>query len=312
MAMDNFYSDVTELIGSTPLLKINRMAPANGAEILAKLEWYNIGGSVKDRVALYMIEFAEASGTLTRDKTIIEATSGNTGIALAMIGAYRGYHVTIVMSESASPERRKIISAYGADLILTPASKGTAGAIELKNRLIEENPEKYVSMDQFRNPANVFAHYHGTASEILKQTGGRIDMVVCTVGTGGTSNGIGKKLKESVPGLKLVGVTPALGVSIQGIRNPKEPNPSQWVDMSLFDEFIELTESERDEAFKTGMEAARKEGLLLGMSSSCALHIAIKEAAKIGAGKRIVVILPDNGMKYLSGNYFTENSRKIA
>ena len=312
MVADGIYSEVTDLIGSTPLLRINHLVPHGGADILAKLEWYNIGGSVKDRVALYMIEFAEASGVLTRDRTIIEATSGNTGIALSMIGAYKGYNVTIVMSESASPERRKIISAYGADLVLTPAEKGTAGAIEAMRRIIDENPEKYLSLDQFRNPANVFAHYHGTALEIIKQTGGAVDMVVCTVGTGGTSNGIGKRLKKAIPGIKMVGVTPALGVKIQGIRNPKEPNPSEWVDLSLFDEFIELSEDEKRQAFETGMEAARKEGLLLGMSSACALHVAIAKSAELGKGKRIVVILPDNGMKYLSGDYFTERSRKIA
>lgn len=297
---------ISDLIGSTPLLKISKMSEPGAADVYGKLEMYNIGGSVKDRAALYLIEFAEASGILTKDKTIIEATSGNTGIALAMIGAAKGYDVTIVMSESASMERRKIIKAYGADLVLTPADRGTAGAIEKKEALIAENPGKFVPLDQFSNPANVFAHYMGTANEIIRQMSGKIDMVVMCVGTGGTSSGVSLRMREFNPEIRVIGVTPALGVKIQGIRNPMEPNPSKLVRREAFDELIEIDEKGKLEAFETGRRAARKEGILLGMSSSCALHIALEKARELGPGKNVVVILPDNGFKYLSTELFQE------
>ena len=296
--------NISDLIGNTPMIRINKLTGPEDASIYAKLEMFNIGGSVKDRAALNLIEFAEASGILTKEKTIIEATSGNTGIALAMIGAYKGYKVTIVMSESASVERRKIIKAYGAELLLTPGDKGTAGAIEFKDTLIAENPEKYVGMDQFSNPANIFAHYRGTANEIIDQMGGKLDMVVMTVGTGGTSSGISIRMREYNPNIKIIGITPALGVKIQGIRNPKEPVPSKLVRTEYFDEFIEMDEKMKQAAFETGRMAASREGLLLGQSSACALHIAIQKSREMGAGKNIVAIFPDNGFKYLSTDLF--------
>ncbi len=296
--------NISELIGNTPMIRINKLTGPDDAPVFAKLEMFNVGGSVKDRAALSLIEIAEASGILTKDKTILEATSGNTGIALAMIGAYKGYKVTIIMSESASMERRKIIKAYGAELLLTPGEKGTAGAIELKEKLVAENPGKYVPMDQFSNPANIFAHYTGTANEIIRQMDGKIDMVVMTVGTGGTSSGIALRMKEFNSGIRIVGVTPALGVKIQGIRNPKEPNPSRLVRLDYFDEFIELDENMKKASFETGRKAASSEGLLLGQSSACALHIALQKAKEMGPGKNIVVIFPDNGFKYLSTDLF--------
>jgi cysteine synthase len=296
--------NISELIGNTPMIRINKLTGPDDASVFAKLEMFNVGGSVKDRAALSLIEIAEASGILTKDKTILEATSGNTGIALAMIGAYKGYKVTIIMSESASMERRKIIKAYGAELLLTPGEKGTAGAIELKEKLVAENPGKYVPMDQFSNPANIFAHYTGTANEIIRQMDGKIDMVVMTVGTGGTSSGIALRMKEFNSGIRIVGVTPALGVKIQGIRNPKEPNPSRLVRLDYFDEFIELDENMKKASFETGRKAASSEGLLLGQSSACALHIALQKAKEMGPGKNIVVIFPDNGFKYLSTDLF--------
>ncbi len=298
--------NISELIGNTPMIRINKLTGPDDAGVFAKLEMFNVGGSVKDRAALSLVEIAEASGILTKGKTILEATSGNTGIALAMIGAYKGYNVTIIMSESASVERRKIIKAYGAELLLTPGDRGTAGAIELKDKLVAENPEKYVPMDQFSNPANIFAHYTGTANEIIRQMDGKIDMVVMTVGTGGTSSGIALRMKEFNPDIKIVGVTPALGVKIQGIRNPKEPNPSKLVRPEYFDEFIELDEDMKTAAFETGRRAASNEGLLLGQSSACALHVALMKAKEIGPGKSIISIFPDNGFKYLSTDLFEE------
>ena len=309
MDMSKVSRSISELIGNTPMLKINRMTGANSASIFVKLESFNIGGSVKDRVALHLIEFAEASGILTKDKTIIEATSGNTGIAIAMIGAAKGYKVTIVMSESVSVERRKIISAYGADLILTPGSRGTSGAIDIKDRLVSEEPDKYVPLDQFSNPANVLAHYRGTGREIIDQMNGEIDMVVLSVGTGGTSSGVSLRMKEFNPAIKVIGITPMLGVKIQGIRNPREPNPSKLVRYGAMDELIEIDEKTKQEAFETGRRAAREEGLLLGMSAAVSLHIAMIKAIELGSGKNIVVILPDNGFKYLSTELFQDNGR---
>lgn len=304
MGRSGVSDNISSLIGETPIVRINRMLGKESASVFGKLEMFNLGGSVKDRTALTLIEFAEASGILTHDKTVIEATSGNTGIALSMICAYKGYRATIVMSESASVERRKIIKAYGAELILTPGDRGTAGAIEEKNRLVSEYPDKYVPMDQFSNPANIYAHYSGTANEIIRQMNGKIDMVVMTVGTGGTSSGISLRMREFNPEIKIVGVTPALGVKIQGIRNPMEPNPSTLVRKEYFDELIEFSEKQKMEAFETGRKAARLEGLLLGMTSACALHVAIDKAKQLGPGKNIVAIFPDNGFKYLSTELF--------
>ena len=248
---------------------------------------------------------------MTKDKTIIEATSGNTGIAIAMIGAAKGYKVTIVMSESVSVERRKIISAYGADLILTPGSRGTSGAIEIKDRLVREDPDRYVPLDQFSNPANVLAHYRGTGREIIDQMNGEIDMVVLSVGTGGTSSGVSLRMKEFNPAIKVIGITPKLGVKIQGIRNPKEPNPSKLVRYEAMDELIEIDEKTKQEAFETGRRAAREEGLLLGMSAAVTLHIATLKAIELGPGKNIVAILPDNGFKYLSTELFQDKGRLV-
>ena len=300
------FQSITEMIGNTPMIRIRKLLKPRSADVYAKLEWFNIGGSVKDRTALSLIETAEAAGVLRKGKTIIEATSGNTGIALAMLGAAKGYGVTIVMSEGASIERRKLISAYGADLVLTPASKGTAGAIEQKERLIRENPEKFVSLDQFHDPANPYVHFNTTAREILRQMNWKIDAMVMTIGTGGTSTGIALRLREALPSVKIIGVTPKLGVRIDGIRNPAEPNPSRNVRLDLMDEVIEIDDIQKAMCFETGRRAAREEGLLLGMSSACALHVSLDIAAKIGRGKNVVTLFPDNGLKYLSTELFED------
>ncbi|MEM2611100.1 MAG: PLP-dependent cysteine synthase family protein [Thermoproteota archaeon] len=296
--------DITELIGRTPMVKINRLTGPDNAVVYAKLEWYNIGGSVKDRMALYLMEYAEASGRLNRDKVILEATSGNTGIALAMLAAVKGYKITIIMPESVSIERRRIIKAYGADLILSPGEKGTGGAIELKQKLLKENPEKYVDLDQFKDPVNILAHYQTTAREILEQTNGMVDMVVVGIGTAGTGVGVSMRLKEFNSKIKIIGVTTRLGVSIQGLRNPKEPYPTMLFRKECFDEIVEIDEEGKRRAFQVAREAARKEGLLIGMSSGAIMMVALEKAREIGHDKTIVAILPDGGERYLSTELF--------
>jgi cysteine synthase len=295
---------ITDLIGNTPLLRINRLTEPNDATIYAKLEWYNIGGSVKDRMALYLLEYAEAVGKLARDKKILEATSGNTGIALAMIAAAKGYKITIIMPESVSLERRKITKAYGAELILSPGEKGTGGAIELKQKLLKQHPQKYIDIDQFKDPANILAHYQTTGKEILKQTNGQLDMVVVGVGTAGTGVGTSLRVKEYRSDIKIVGVMPKLGVGIQGLRNPREPYPTQLYRRECFDEIVEISEDELSETFEVARRAAREEGLLIGMSAGAILYVALKKAKKLGKGKAIVAVLPDSGERYLSTSLF--------
>ncbi len=298
--------DITELIGGTPMIRISKMSGSDDAAIYAKLEWYNIGGSVKDRMALYIIEDAEKSGKLKDGKTIIEATSGNTGISYAMIAAAKGYKIKIVLSESVSIERRKIIKAYGAELVLSPGDKGTGGAIELKRKIVAENRDKYVDLDQFSNQANILAHYETTGKEIIDQTDGDVDMVVMGLGTGGTGVGVSKRLKEHNRDIKTVGVIPKLGFSIQGLRNPKDTFPTELHDEKYFDEIIEIQGEEIHETLKTARDLAKKDGLFVGMSSGAAMYIALKKAKELGKGKKIVVIFPDNGYKYLSTCLFED------
>jgi cysteine synthase len=298
-------NSVLDLIGKTPMLKINRLVDQRGAALYAKLEWYNIGGSVKDRMALYLLNSAAAAGKLDKGKTILEATSGNTGIALAMIAAVKGYPVAVVMPESASIERRKIIKAYGAELILSPAEKGTGGAIEVKQRLLRENPNKYVDINQFEDPANIQAHYETTGKEIIEQTGGRVDMVIVGIGTAGTGVGVSMRVKEHSRGIKVIGVTPKIGTGIQGLRNPKEANPTKLFREEYFDEVIELGDEDMPRIFELAKELARNEGLFVGASSAAVMHVALEKASKLGKDKTVVAILPDNGDKYLSTNLFS-------
>lgn len=297
-------NNITELIGNTPLVKINKLTEEKDATIFAKLEWYNIGGSVKDRMGLYLIEYAEVAGKLDKNKTILEATSGNTGIALAMIAAAKGHKIAIVMPESVSVERRKIIKAYGAQLILSPAEKGTWGAAELKEKMLKKNPEKYIDIDQFRDPANILAHYETTGKEIIEQTNGKVDMIVVGIGTAGTGVGTSMRVKEFNPNIRIVGITPKLGLSIQGLRNPKEPYPTQLFRRKEFDEYIQIKKEEVPKTFELVRRMARKEGLFIGMSAGAIMYIALKKARELGKDKTIVAILPDDGMKYLSTNLF--------
>ncbi len=299
-------NSIIDLIGKTPMVKINKLTKENDATIYAKLEWYNIGGSVKDRMALYLIEYAEASGKLNKEKTILEATSGNTGIALAMIAAVKGYKITIIMPESVSIERRKIIKAYGAELILSPGEKGTGGAIELKQKILKENPEKYIDIDQFKDPANILAHYQTTGKEILEQTNGEVDMIIVGIGTAGTGVGVSMRVKEYNSNIKIVGVMPSLGVSIQGLRNPKEPYSTKLFRKEFFDEIIEISKEDIPKIFEVARRMAKEEGLLIGISSGAIMYVALKKARELGKGKKIVAILPDSGMKYLSTDLFEE------
>jgi len=296
--------DITDLIGRTPLIRINKLTSKNDATIWAKLEWYNIGGSIKDRMVLYLIRYAEAEGKINKEKTILEATSGNTGIALAMIAALRGYKTTIIIPESASVERQKIIEAYGANLLFSSGEKGTAGAIELKEKMLKESPEKYVDLDQFKNPVNVLAHYQTTGKEILEQTEGRLNAVIVGIGTSGTGVGISKRLKEYNQAIKIIGVTPKKGVSIQGLRNPNEPYPTQLFKKEAFDEIVEIGKEDIAKTFKVARRMAKEEGLLIGMSSGAIMWVALRKAKELGKGKTIVAVLPDNGLKYLTTPLF--------
>jgi cysteine synthase len=297
-------NNIVELIGNTPLVRIRKLTGNEDATIYAKLEWYNIGGSVKDRMALYLIEYAEVAGKLNKEKTILEATSGNTGIALAMIAAAKGYKLAIVMPESVSVERRRIIKAYGAKLILSPGEKGTWGAAELKEKILKKHQNEYIDIDQFKDPANILAHYETTGKEILKQTNGKVDMIIVGIGTAGTGAGISMRVREYNEEIKIIGVMPKLGVSIQGLRNPEEPYPTKLFREKYFDEIIEITKEELPKTFEVARKVARKEGLLIGMSAGTIMYIALKKAKDLGKNKTLVAVLPDDGMKYLTTNLF--------
>lgn len=223
---------------------------------------------------------------------------------MSMLAGVKGYKITIVIPESVSVERRKLIRAYGAELILSPGEKGTAGAIEMKNNLLAEYPEKYINLDQFKNPANIQAHYETTGKEIIEQTKGKLDMVIVGIGTAGTGVGVSRRLKEFNPNIKIIAVMPELGAAIQGLRNPKELNPTQLYDEKAFDEVIEISKDTVPAIRQAGRDLARREGILAGMSSAAVMYIAIKKAKKLGKGKTIVAILPDTGERYLSTDLF--------
>jgi cysteinyl-tRNA synthetase len=292
---------ILELIGNTPIVRLNRLNPHPGVEVYVKLEYFNPGGSVKDRPALAMIEAAEASGELTPDKTIIEATSGNTGIGLALVAAVKGYRLLLAMPESASLERKRILKGLGAELLLTPASQGTDGAIEEAYRLARENQDKYYLADQFNNPANPESHRQ-TAKEIWDQTEGRITMLVAAIGTCGTLMGLSRYLKEFNPEIRVVGVEPYLGHAIQGLKNLTESYVPGIFVKGLADEMVNI---EDEEAFETTRQLARQEGLFLGMSSGAAVAVALRKARELERGL-IVTIAPDGGERYLSTPLFVE------
>lgn len=294
------YKNILQTIGRTPMVQINKLNPKPAVEIYAKLEGFNPTGSIKDRIALKMIEQAENSGKLTKDKTIIEATSGNTGIGLAMIGTVKGYKVEIVMSEAVSVERRKMIEAFGAKVTLTPAESGTDGAIGRARKLVDEFPDKYFLPDQFSNEYNKIAHYKATGQEIWEQTNGDIDYFVSAIGTSGTIMGVGKSLRENKPAIKIVCAYPEKGHYIQGLKNMDEAIVPSIYDPSQIDIMVNI---QTEKAFEMARRIVKEEGIFVGMSSGAAMLAAYEVAKKIDSGT-IVVIFPDRGEKYLSTALF--------
>jgi cysteine synthase B len=294
--------DILQTIGNTPLVRINRLNPNKNTTIYAKLEGLNPSGSIKDRIALSMIQQAEISGKLTKGKTIIEPTSGNTGVALAMIGSLKGYEVEIVMSSAVSVERRQMIKAFGGKVTLTDGKLGTDGAIRKAREMVKEDPEKYFMPDQFSNEFNKIAHYRTTGEEIWKQTKGKIDYFVSALGTSGTIMGVSKVLKEHNPGIKIVCAHPVKGHYIQGLKNMEEAIVPSIYDPSQIDITIMV---ETEAAYEMTRQIVNQEGIFVGMSSGAAMYAAVEIARQITSGT-IVVIFPDRGEKYLSTNLFKQ------
>jgi cysteinyl-tRNA synthetase len=295
-------SSILDQIGNTPLVAITRLNPNPRVRLLAKLEYLNPGGSIKDRTALAMIEAGEASGQLGPGRTVIEATSGNTGIGLALVCAVKGYPLVLAMSEAVSLERRKILEARGAEILLTPGHLGTDGAIEEVYRLVRENPERYFMADQYNCTANWQAHYRTTAPEIWAQTDGQVTHVVATIGTSGTLMGISRRMKEYDPRIRIIGVEPYLGHKIQGLKNMKEAYQPEIFEKHRLDEKINIDD---EDAFEMARRLAREEGLMVGMSSGAAMAVAVNLARRVDNGT-IVAILPDGGERYLSTPLFTQ------
>ena len=292
--------NILATIGATPMVRINNLCSNPKVNIFAKLEGFNPTGSIKDRIALRMVETAEREGRLRKGHTIIEPTSGNTGIGLAIAGIVKGYPVEIVMSSAVSIERRKIIRSYGAKVILTPAEEGTDGAIRLARKMVAENPDKYFMPDQFANAANYLAHYEKTAIEIWQQTDGQIDYLVCAVGTSGTLMGLSRFLRTMKPDIKVVCAHPIKGHYIQGLKNMEEAIVPQIYNPDLID-IQEMIESE--EAINMARQIIAKEGIFAGMSSGAAMIAALRTAEKMEKGN-IVVVFPDRAEKYLSTSMF--------
>lgn len=308
--MSTIYTSAEQLIGNTPLVELTQIEKELGlkAKLIAKLELFNPAGSVKDRVALAMINDAEKRGVLNKDSVIIEPTSGNTGIGLASVAAARGYKLIIVMPDSMSVERRQIMKAYGAQLVLSPGAKGMPGAIELANQLAASTPNSFIA-GQFVNPANVMAHYTTTGPEIYFATDGKVDIFVAGVGTGGTITGTGKYLKEQNSNIKVVAVEPATSpVLSKGVKGPHGIQGigagfvPDILDTGIYDEIIPVKD---EDAFTYGRIMGKKEGVLVGISSGAALAAAVELARREeNAGKQIVVLMPDTGDRYLSTKLF--------
>lgn len=294
------HNDILSTIGNTPIVKINHMNTNPNVTILAKLEGFNPTGSIKDRIAVKMIEQAEADGVLTKNKTIIEATSGNTGIGLAMIGRVKGYKVCIVMSEAVSIERQKMIKAFGGEIILTEADKGTDGAIVKTKELLTQYPGKYYNPDQYSNETNKLTHYYTTAEEIWSQTDGKITHFVSAIGTSGTIMGVGIRLKQKNPSIKIVEAHPVKGHYIQGLKSMEEAIVPEIYDPRRIDISIPI---ETEAAFEMSRRIVAEEAIFVGMSSGAAMIAALEVAKDLDSGT-VVVIFPDRGEKYLSTTLF--------
>ena len=301
------YSNITELIGRTPLVKLNRVVPAGAAEVAAKLEAFNPLSSVKDRIAISMVSEAEKAGELKPGDTIVEATSGNTGIGLAFVAAAKGYRCVLVMPDTMSVERRKLLQALGAELILTPGTAGLPEALKVAREYAEKTPGAWQSK-QFDNPANPKIHRETTAQEILADTGGKVDAIVAGVGTGGTVSGIGQILKKHNPSILMVAVMPVEAQTLKG--GPYAPHKIQGIgpsfipaiyDKDVVDRVVDVT---YDQAVDTARRMAKQEGILVGISSGGIAWAAIEIAKELGEGKRVVVVLPDTGERYLSTPLF--------
>ncbi len=292
---------IIDTIGNTPLVQLDKINPNPKVRLFAKLEGSNPGGSVKDRIAWYMVKTAEEDGRLTRGSTILEATSGNTGIGLAMVGTARGYRVKLVMPECVSMERRKILEAFGAELVLSPGNEGTDGAIRLAHKIYGEHRNGYFMPNQFDNPANSKAHYETTGKEIYEQTKGEVSVFVAGMGTTGTLMGSGRRLKEYNSSITVLGVEPNLGHKIQGLKNMTEAIVPKIFNPKALDEKWSVLD---EDAFTTTRRLALEEGLFVGMSSGGAMWAAIKKAKEMKEGT-LVVILPDRGDRYLSTALFT-------
>ncbi len=291
---------IIDAIGNTPLVSLDNLNPNPKIRLYAKLEGNNPGGSVKDRIAYYMIKDAEESGSLTKEHIILEPTSGNTGIGLAMVGSAKGYKVKLVMPECVSLERRKVLEAFGAELILSPGQEATDGAIRLAHKLYDESDEPYFMPDQFNNPSNIKAHYETTGVEVFNQTNGEISTFVAGMGTTGTLMGTSKRLKEYDSSIEIVGVEPLLGHKIQGLKNMTESIVPGIYNIENLDE--KRTVHDND-AFDMARKLALQEGLFVGMSSGAAIQVALEKAKEMKDGT-IVVILPDRGDRYLSTSLF--------
>ena len=311
--MAKLVQNITQLIGDTPLVRLNRVVPDDSAEIYVKLEYQNPGASVKDRIAISMIEQAEKEGKLKPGDTIIEPTSGNTGIGLAMVAAAKGYKAILVMPETMSVERRNLLRAYGAELVLTPGSEGMKGAIKKAEELLAANPN-YFMPQQFKNPANVKIHRETTGPEIVEAINnydGKLDAFVAGVGTGGTITGAGEVLKKAFPHIKIFAVEPAASPVLSGGK--PGPHKIQGIgagfvpdilNTEIYDEVITV---ENEQAFETARRVAREEGILGGISSGAAIYAALQVAKKLGKGKRVVAIVPSNGERYLSTPLYQYN-----